>query len=300
MSKTRRLRDGAGPRGWLGGCGKALRGSQRLDWQTLASPPHNDSQLRYSHCLCSRSSTASSFPPHGLLLETSVILIFLHRRFSLFICLSVCCISLRALNLHWFFSWTLSQSSCCISFSIPPTHSPLLCLFPSSSPSFRHFFSFAPSFRSQDANTFDFIFIHFLSLGRSTPAAQPRHFLSKQEKRDLEGFMRVELLWIILLLLPLSLSPSFSGQAAQLPATLRNLVPEMKLYVAICVIFLWLRARVGGSIVVIEARSWFICNNRAVSWRGDRLCGNKWRVKKKKRTVLFSSVRINHQPSFPL
>lgn len=40
------------PQGVISGCGHSSRGSQRLDWQTLASPPHNDSQLCYSHCLC--------------------------------------------------------------------------------------------------------------------------------------------------------------------------------------------------------------------------------------------------------
>lgn len=123
-----------------------------------------------------------------LLLETSVILIFPAPR-----CLSVCpsavFLDLRTLNTLFLYSNSFSVLLLHLIFC--PSHA----LSPSSAYSLSPLLlSFLPLPRSQDDNTFDCILINFLSLGRSTPAAQTRRFLSSQEKEDLEGFMRAELL----------------------------------------------------------------------------------------------------------
>lgn len=158
-------------------------------------------------------------PP--LSLTSSLILIFLCHSVSLFI--RLLCFSAYS-HLDRFFPWTLFPNPRTASnfLSLPRTLSLLACLFSPLPVCFPIF---------QDTNTFDFIYI--FSLLSKIYACCPT-----QEKKDLKGIIRV--------VVSLSLSPFFSGQAAQIIASLKNSVPEN--------VVLQSRSRIGGTVLVIEAK----------------------------------------------
>lgn len=130
------------------GCRQASRGGRRLDWQTLASPPHNDSQLCRARCLCLRTSTANSFSPFRLSLDDSIIFILFFFRPYQSVSLTVCLLhfspgsahsliwlsnfvelSISTLSLHLIFyhSHTLSPSRPPFS---PVSSRPVMLFFP--------------------------------------------------------------------------------------------------------------------------------------------------------------------------
>ena len=143
--------------------------------------------------------------------------------FSTRLCLSVYLFIKSAASLRILLTWlflfvnSLSQSSRCISFSVPPTRTLPPCLFPLSSLSVCHFSPFRPDPRMLVHSIGDV----FFSLPSTSSAARKRRIW-----RDS---------WELLLLF-LFPSPSSSGQAAQITATRKNSEPEIKSYIAICII----------------------------------------------------------------
>lgn len=156
------------------------------------------------------------FPPHHLSLETPV------PGFSARLCL--CAVYICPLHFSGLCA-SCSDSFLELSFSILSLHlifhpSHALCLYlliPFLVSLFLPFFSFAHDHRT--LIHFAFIFIYFFSPLLPNPDSSSPAW----KKR----------IWTEL---SFPLSPFLSGQAAQITATVENSVPEMKLYVAICVI----------------------------------------------------------------
>ena len=255
MSKAQGLRDGTSPGGMISGVQK---GSERQSEVRLAdtSPPHNDSQLCYSPLFmfefhCKLFSSPSSLTGNSLSSW------FIRSARSLYLSVYLSAVFLCLLRCFFFLKLSLLVLlAASNSLSLPPTHPlpPIPFLL-----SFSHDILF--SLCCPDPWMligFDFILIHFLPFGRSSSVAKTQG-LPLQSGRGGSGGIherRSALNYSVVIPSPFSLFLSIPLSQGKLPRSLpRNLVPQMKLYVAICVIFLRLRAKVVGSIVVIEARS---------------------------------------------
>lgn len=173
-------------------------------------------------------------PSSRLLLETSVIFIYLH----LTICLSIS----YKLQTRFFFFFLLSILVAASNFSIPPTHTFPACILPSSLLVLRFYVSF---FFSSFAliprglyRTFLFNAIFFIPQLEDPPLLlSPNTSSAVRRKVGAQGRVR----WMILsspLQHHFSHFLSFPSPQGNLPnSPQRNSVLEIKLHVAICVVF---------------------------------------------------------------